>query len=138
MFTNAAENTPLTVLLVRAERAVMDHLLASLSAEFPGVTAAHLAFFGALDCGVTHASAAASRLGISRQAVSRTVRELVDLGLIDPMEATGQGGRSRITMTPKGEALALSGRACLAALEDRLGPGSAADLRSSLTALAGA
>ena len=135
MFTESGRDVPLTVLLFRAERAVMEHLLTLLAPRFPGLTTAHLAFFGALDCGVTHASAAAARLGISRQAVSRTVRELVGLGLLEPVDAVPQGAKAEIRMTARGEALALAGRACLAELEAGLGPLGAEPLRVALSAL---
>lgn len=119
--TQAQTDAPLTLLLQSCSRRVMDGLLARLCAEFPQVNAAHLTLFGALDCGATHASAAAMRLGISRQAVARTARELEELGLlrleVDPV----QRNRQTLAMTEAGMLLALAGRAALAEVEAELG-----------------
>ena len=119
--TQAQIEAPLTLLLQSCSRRVMDGLLARLSAEFPEVNAAHLTLFGALDCGATHASAAAMRLGISRQAVARTARELEELGLLRLVVDPLQRNRQTLAMTEAGMRLALAGRAALAEVEADLG-----------------
>jgi DNA-binding MarR family transcriptional regulator len=128
--------TPLTLLLQSCERRVMEGLLTRLRPDFPEISAAHLTLFGALDCGVTHASAVAARLGVSRQAVARTARELDALGYLRLEEDPGQRNRHRLTMTDAGMRLAIAGRAALAEieaeLEARIGGADLAALRAAL------
>jgi DNA-binding MarR family transcriptional regulator len=135
LFTSDEQASPLTVLLHEASLQVMAHLLATLGSSFPGITAAQLTFFGALDCGSTHASGVATRLGISRQAVSRTARELQDQGLLILQPEAGRMNQNLLVMTEKGEALARAGRAALAEIESRLGLQNAKILRDVLADL---
>ncbi len=116
-----APGVPLPLLLQVAGRCVEGLLLARLSAQAPGLQPSHLALFAALDCGATHAAAAAERLGISRQAVAKTAREMAALGLLRLEEDVGARNRNLLVMTPSGEALAREGRAVLAELEAGLG-----------------
>jgi DNA-binding MarR family transcriptional regulator len=123
------------VLLHEANLQVMAYLLTTLGAQFPGITAAQLTFFGALDCGSTHATGVATRLGISRQAVSRTARELQEQGLLILQPEAGRMNQNLLVMTEKGEALARAGRAALAEIESRLGETSAKVMRDALANL---
>lgn len=101
------------------------------------LTAAHLMFLNNLDCGVTHASEVARRMGVSRQAVYRTTRELQAVGVleleVDPRCKT----QKIIRMTPHGQQAVSHARACLdeieAALRQRLGE---RDLRELAVTLA--
>jgi DNA-binding MarR family transcriptional regulator len=81
------------------------------------LTAAHLMFLNNLDCGATYASEVARRMGISRQAVSRTTRELQSLRIlklgVDPLRKT----QKIIHMTAHGERVVLDARACLDEVE---------------------
>lgn len=135
LFTRNELPPPLTVLLHEANLQVMAYLLATLGAKFPGITAAQLTFFGALDCGSTHATGVATRLGISRQAVSRTARELQEQGLLILQPEAGRMNQNLMVMTEKGETLARAGRAALAEIESRLGETGAKVMRDALTNL---
>jgi DNA-binding MarR family transcriptional regulator len=127
---------PLTLLTQAFERRLTEALLVRLRPTFPQVTAAHLALFGALDCGMTHAAAAAARMGISRQAVARTARDLEALGFLRLEQDPERGNRQVLTMTEAGESLARQGLAALAAVEAdlarRVGPDALAALRRAL------
>jgi DNA-binding MarR family transcriptional regulator len=84
------------------------------------LTAAHLMFLNNLDCGVTHASEVARRMGVSRQAVYRTTRELQGLGIleleVDPQRRT----QKIIRMTPEGQRAVTDARQCLDEIEEVL------------------
>lgn len=136
LFTSSAEQTPLTVLLHEAGQEVMGQLITALAGDFAGITAAQLTFFGALDCGATHAAGVAGRLGISRQAVSRTAREMEAQGLLRLCPDEDRLNHNLLVMTERGEALAMAGRAALAEIEARLGPEDARALRRVLALLA--
>ena len=136
-FPTQSREPPLTLLLQNAERRVSAAVLTAVSDDFPGLQAPHLALFGALDCGATHAAAAAERLGISRQAVARTARDLADMGLLRLHTDTDRRNRNRLEMTARGEALALAGRRQLARIEAALGD-DLTTLRRALAVLAAA
>jgi DNA-binding MarR family transcriptional regulator len=129
---------PLTLLLQAFDRHLTEALLAHLRPDFPGLTSAHLALFGALDCGATHAAAAAARMGISRQAVARTARELENLGYLRLEQDPERGNRQLLTMTEAGERLARQGWAALGSAEadlaQRVGTAGLAAFRAVLEA----
>lgn len=112
-------------LLMHGQQWVTTSLLRLMAARHDRLTAAHLMFLNNLDCGVTHASEVARRMGVSRQAVYRTTRELQALGIleleVDPRCKT----QKIIRMTPHGQQVVSDARACLdevdAALTQRLG-----------------
>lgn len=91
-------------------------------AEF---TVAHLMFLANLDCGVTHAALVARRLGITRQAVYRTTRELQDLDVLSLESDPQRRNQKTIRMTPRGLQVVSVARACLdeveAAIQERIG-----------------
>jgi DNA-binding MarR family transcriptional regulator len=91
-------------------------------AEF---TVAHLMFLANLDCGVTHAALVARRLGITRQAVYRTTRELQDLDVLALESDPQRRNQKVIRMTPRGLKVVSIARACLdeveAAIRARIG-----------------
>lgn len=81
---------------------------------------AHLTFFSHLNCGVTQASDVARRMGISRQAVYKITKELQEMDILS-LEADPDDGRQKIiSMTERGERVALDSRACLEVIEGRL------------------
>jgi DNA-binding MarR family transcriptional regulator len=128
---------PLTVLLQTASQWVMHALLARLHARgHDRVTEAHLVLFGNLDCGTTYASAIAQRMRVSRQAISKTLRELHALGLIRLETDPARGNQKLAVMTPDGMRLATDARQELAQIEarlaDRIGRQSYEALRSAL------
>ena len=130
---------PLTLLLQTAarwvEQGTLDHLHA---AGHTGLTAAHLTLLGNLDCGTTHAAAVAQRMGVSRQAIYRTVHELQALGLLRLADDPQRGNQKLVVMTEAGIALVTDARAALAQVEavlaDRIGSTQAAALRAALEA----
>jgi DNA-binding MarR family transcriptional regulator len=107
-------------------------------AGFADVTAPQLVLFAHLECGASHASAVAQRMGVSRQAVYRTVRDMQALGLLRLENDAERRNQKLIVMTERGEALAQAGRTALSELEARLasriGAGSASGLRAALEA----
>ena len=56
------------------------------------LTGAHLTFFSSLNCGLTHASEVARRMGITRQAVYKVTKELQRMDILrleeDPVSYT--------------------------------------------------
>lgn len=110
----------------------MGALITRLAGDFPDITPVDLTFFGALDCGATHAAGVAQRLGISRQAVSRTARELEAKGLLRLCPDPDRMNHNLLVMTERGEALAREGRKALAEIEAGLGEESAQSLRDGL------
>ena len=84
------------------------------------LTGAHLAFFAFLECGLTHASDVARRMGISRQAVYKVTRDLERIGVLC-LEADPTDRRQKvIRMTDRGDRVALDARASLEEIEKRL------------------
>lgn len=88
-------------------------------------TVAHLMFLANLDCGVTHAALVAKRLGVTRQAVYRTTRELQDLDVLALESDPQRRNQKIIRMTSRGFKVVSVARECLDAVEtairDRLG-----------------
>ena len=128
---------PLTVLLESATRSVLRSLTARLAAcGFDGVTPSHLVLFGNLDCGTTHAARIATRMGVSRQATSKTLRELQDLGLVRLDDDPDRGNQKLVILTDLGMQLAQAARRELALIEAALavdlGPEAVLILRRAL------
>jgi len=84
------------------------------------LTPAHMMFLAHLDCGETHASAVARRLGVSRQAVYRTTRELQALGILMLENDPERGNQKIIQMTQSGKAVINDALACLREVEEAL------------------
>ena len=76
-----------------------------------------LGFLGQLECGVNYASEIARRVGVSRQLVARTVKELCQAGYLE--QADGPGRQKQILFTDTGESLMAAARALLAQLDQR-------------------
>ena len=70
---------------------------------FHDVSPSTLEFLDALDCGVNVASEIARSLGVSRQMVAKTVKELCQLDYLAQLE--GKGRQKRIVFTSRGEML---------------------------------
>lgn len=87
---------------------------------FSGLTAAQLAFLGALDCGDNHASALARSLGVSRQAIHKQVKELTALGWLETAADPRLGNQKTIRFTVEGERMMSAARAAFAELDARL------------------
>ena len=84
------------------------------------LTSAHLTFFTNLNCGMTHASDVARRMGITRQAVYKITKELQKSGILDLVDDPDDGRQKIIAMTERGERIALDARECLTIVEKHL------------------
>lgn len=84
------------------------------------LTPAHIAFLANLDCGETHASAVARRMGVSRQAIYRTIRELQTLRILTLVDNPEKGNQKLIRMTPHGTKVVADACVCLSAVENAL------------------
>jgi len=121
-----SSNIALGQLLLNAQQWTFQGVLNLMAerghAEF---TVAHLMFLANLDCGVTHAALVARRLGITRQAVYRTTRELQDLDVLALESDAQRRNQKIIRMTPRGLQVVAVARACLdeveAAIRERVG-----------------
>lgn len=126
--TTSQRTSPLALgqLLLNAQQWTFQgvlHLMATRGhAEF---TVAHLMFLANLDCGVTHAASVARRLGVTRQAVYRTTRELQELDVLALESDPQRRNQKIIRMTPRGVEVVSVARDCLDAVEatirDRIG-----------------
>jgi len=128
---------PLTVLLETASRSVLRNLTARLRGfGYAMVTEPHLVLFGNLECGGTHAAQIAQRMQVSRQAVSKTLRELQGWGFVRLEDDPERRNQKLVIMTDRGMALALDARRELHAIESALaqeiGPDAMAALRGAL------
>ncbi len=96
-------------------------LLDQLAAEgYTPLSASQLGFLGALDCGPNHAAELARGLGLSRQAVHKTVRELEQAGWLETGPDAQLGNQRVIRFSPKGEQLMASARHLFAQLDETL------------------
>lgn len=83
---------------------MVDWLLVQLEADgFAGLKANQLTFLGSLDCGVNFAAGLARTLGISRQAVHKTVRELEGAGWLATRPDAELKNQRVIVFTDEGE-----------------------------------
>jgi len=112
----------LAVALMGAERALLDHLAAALGARgHADVTPSALGFLAQLDCGVNSAAEIARRIGVSRQMVSKTVREMAEAGFLSLAPDPEKGNRKQILFTARGRQLMADARRALADLDGHLG-----------------
>lgn len=128
---------PLTVLLQAASQSILRDLLARLRARgYPKVTDSHLILFGNLDCGATHAAQIAQRMRVSRQAISKTLRELQSLDLVRMEDDPQRRNQKLVVMTALGMQFATDARGALndveAVLADHFGREAVNQLRKSL------
>jgi DNA-binding MarR family transcriptional regulator len=109
---------PLTVLLGAASQSVLRRLHIRLrESGYEIVTEPHLVLFGNLDCGATHAAQIAQRMQVSRQAISKTLRELQSLALVRLEDDPARRNQKLVVMTEAGMQLALDAREQLHAIE---------------------
>lgn len=128
---------PLTVLLEAASKSVLGSLTVRLRAcGYDTVTESHLVLFGNLDCGATHAAQIAHRMQVSRQAISKTLRELQALGFVRLEDDPERRSQKLVVMTERGMQLALDARrellAVEAAIAEEIGSEAMSLLRCSL------
>ena len=82
------------------------------------INISRLAFLSTLECGVNYASEVSRNLGVSRQMVAKTVKELCELGYLSQEKAVGK--QKPIVFTLKGEQLIGECRNLLLALDEKL------------------
>ena len=87
---------------------------------FIGLTQSQLSFLGALDCGPNSASQIANDLGITRQAVHKTVKELEICGWLKSEADQIRRNQRIITFTDEGERMMSEARALFKQLDERL------------------
>jgi DNA-binding MarR family transcriptional regulator len=121
-----APGIPLGQLLLKAQQWTFQGVLYLMAERgHTELTIPHLIFLANLDCGVTHASLVARRMGVSRQAVFRTVRELQELDILLLEADPERRNQKIIQMTSRGGKVVTDARACLeaveAAIRDRIG-----------------
>ncbi|MFT5005832.1 MAG: DNA-binding MarR family transcriptional regulator [Paracoccaceae bacterium] len=92
---------------------------------FTELTVNQLTFMGELDCGVNHASELARRLGVTRQAIHKSVKDLSQIGWLETTMHPEFGNQKIIQFTREGERLMSRARQQFAdldqILEGRLG-----------------
>ncbi len=135
--TNTLAQASLGQALMTADQWLSASLLRLMRARgHTDLTGAHLAFFAFLECGLTHASDVARRMGISRQAVYKVTRDLERIGVLRLEEDPTDRRQKVIHMTPRGNQVALDARASLAEIEarlaERIGRDSVEQLRAAL------
>ena len=87
---------------------------------FIDLTQSQLSFLGALDCGPNSASQIANDLGITRQAVHKTVKELEACGWLASTVDPIRRNQRTITFTDEGERMMSEARALFKQLDDKL------------------
>jgi DNA-binding MarR family transcriptional regulator len=93
-----------------------------------------LSFLSTLECGVNYASDIARNLGVSRQMVAKTVKELCSAGYLDQVDDIGK--QKKIIFTANGEVLISDARQLLADIDKALESKLAVDtVSSTLTSL---
>ena len=124
-FTNEEASSdpspPLTVLLGAVSQSVLRRLHGRLrECGYDSVTEPHLVLFGNLDCGATHAAQIAQRMQVSRQAISKTLRELQALGFARLEDDPARRNQKLVVMTEQGMQLAVDARAQLHVIETEM------------------
>lgn len=102
------------------ERMVAWLLSRLLDDGFDGLKTNQLSFLGALDCGVNFAAELARTLGISRQAVHKTVRELEAAGWLLTRPDDELGNQRVIVFTEEGERMMSRARTHFLTLDTQL------------------
>lgn len=87
---------------------------------FSDLRQSQLSFLGALDCGPNSASQIANDLGITRQAVHKTVKELENCGWLQSAADPIRRNQRIITFTDEGERMMSEARALFKQLDQRL------------------
>lgn len=85
---------------------------------YQSATPSVLNFLSTLECGVNYGSEIARNLGISRQMVAKTVKELCRVGYLEQVD--GIGKQKHILFTELGEHLMADARQLLAELDEIL------------------
>lgn len=111
----------LTMAMDEFQKRMIDWLLKRLIDEgFTDLSASHLTFLGALDCGPNHAAKLARSVGISRQAVHKKIKELESFGWLETKTDTNVGNQRVILFTREGERMMSCARQNFAKLDEAL------------------
>ena len=111
----------LTRALADAQSWLVSWLLSELRKDgYPDLTAHHLIFLGELDCGVNHAAELARRMGVTRQAIHKSVRDLAANGWLETQDHPELGNQRVILFTREGENLMALARKKFAALDQEI------------------
>ncbi|NER80034.1 MAG: MarR family transcriptional regulator [Leptolyngbya sp. SIO1D8] len=103
----------------KVHETVTRYLSHALKAKgYEATTPTVLNFLSALECGVNYGSEIARNLGISRQMVAKTVKELCRVGYLEQVD--GKGKQKQILFTELGECLVADARQLLAELDEIL------------------
>jgi len=101
------------------------------------ITPSLLSFLSILECGVNYGAEIARKLGVTRQMVAKTVKELSYLGYLEQIEAAGR--QKEILFTDKGELLMSDARMLLAEVDEllfsRVGQNETANLINALNVI---
>lgn len=85
---------------------------------YVSLTPSLLSFLSILECGVNYGSEIARNLGVTRQMVAKTVKQLCQLGYLEQLD--GAGKQKEIHFTETGEYLMSDARQLLAEMDDIL------------------
>ncbi|MEE1675811.1 HTH domain-containing protein [Agarivorans aestuarii] len=85
---------------------------------YSAISPATLMFLSALDCGINFGSEIARNLGVSRQMVAKTVKDLSSKGYLEQRD--GVGKQKQILFTDQGERLMADARLLLLELDKHL------------------
>jgi len=111
----------LTMAMNDFQSRMLHWLLAQLIDDgFQHLSANQLTFLGALDCGPNHGAELARRLGISRQAVHKKIKELEKAGWLETKDDEELGNQRVIIFTLEGERMMASARKSFSQLDEAL------------------
>ncbi len=115
-------NAHLDQLIVRAFYWMDDSLQANIRQRGgPKVSHSQSMVIMAIGEGITRPSAIAERLGVSRQAIHLSLRELIDIGLVELVPDPEDGRAKLARLSKKGEPIQRMALNILHELEDELG-----------------
>lgn len=111
----------LTMAMDEFQKRMINWLLKQLIDQgFTDLSAGHLTFLGALDCGPNHAAELARGMRISRQAIHKKIKELEALGWLKTTTDTNLGNQRVILFTREGERMMSCARQHFAKLDESL------------------
>ena len=85
---------------------------------YAALTPSLLSFLSILECGINYGSEIARNLGVTRQMVAKTVKELCRLGYLEQIDGTGK--QKEIHFTETGEHLMSDARLLLSEIDEIL------------------
>lgn len=117
----ASKSLKLASMLSSLNDTIVSHVSQELIEQgYQFVTPSLLNFLSILDCGVNYSAEVARRLGVSRQMVSKTVKEMSELGLLELVDDPNLGNQKVIIFTSQGENLISKARQILLEMDNRL------------------